>query len=37
MLAPNAALHVIRVGERYLLLGSGGWNSMLAELEPGEL
>lgn len=35
MLAPNVALHVIRVGERYLLLGSGGLNK-LAELEPGE-
>jgi flagellar biogenesis protein FliO len=35
VLAPNAALHVIRVGERYFLLGSGGLNK-LAELEPGE-
>jgi flagellar biogenesis protein FliO len=36
LLGPNAALHVIRVGERYLLLGSGGLNK-LAELDPGEL
>ncbi|HEY2553770.1 MAG TPA: flagellar biosynthetic protein FliO [Candidatus Cybelea sp.] len=36
MLAPNAAIHTIRVGKRYLLLGSGGM-SKLAELEPGEL
>ncbi|MFZ1017755.1 MAG: flagellar biosynthetic protein FliO [Candidatus Cybelea sp.] len=36
LLGPNAALHVIRVGERYLLLGSGGLKK-LAELDPGEL
>jgi flagellar biogenesis protein FliO len=36
MLAPNAAIHMIRVGKRHLLLGSGGL-SKLAELEPGEL
>ncbi|HEX4014688.1 MAG TPA: flagellar biosynthetic protein FliO [Candidatus Cybelea sp.] len=36
MLAPNAALHVVRAGSRYFLLGSGGV-SALAELEPGEL
>ncbi|HEY6487285.1 MAG TPA: flagellar biosynthetic protein FliO [Candidatus Cybelea sp.] len=35
-LAPNAAIHLIRVGKRRLLLGSGGL-SKLAELEPGEL
>lgn len=36
MLAPNAAIYVVRAGARYFLVGSGG-TSTLAELEPGEL
>jgi len=38
MLAPQATLHLLRVGERYLLIGSASAGiSLLAELEPGDV
>jgi flagellar biogenesis protein FliO len=38
MLSPQATIHLLRVGERYLLLGSGSSGvSMLAELEPRDV
>lgn len=38
MLSPQATLHLLRVGERYLLVGSAsGGISLLAELEPAEV
>jgi flagellar biogenesis protein FliO len=37
-LSPHAALHLVRVGTRHFLLGSGGGAvSSLAELEPGDV
>jgi flagellar biogenesis protein FliO len=38
MLSPQAALHLLRVGERYLLVGSASTGiSVLAELEPSDI
>ncbi len=38
MLSPQAALHLLRVGERYLLVGCASTGiSVLAELEPADV
>jgi len=38
MLSPQAALHLLRVGERYLLVGSASTGiAVLAELEPSDV
>jgi flagellar biogenesis protein FliO len=38
MLAPQAAVHLLRVGTRYVLVGAGGTGLVaLAELNAGEL
>jgi flagellar protein FliO/FliZ len=38
MLSPNAAIHVLRVGERYLVVGaSSAGVTKLAELAPTEI
>ncbi|HEY2474743.1 MAG TPA: flagellar biosynthetic protein FliO [Candidatus Cybelea sp.] len=38
MLTPQSAVHLVRVGKRYLFLGGGAAGlRKLAELEPGEL
>ncbi len=38
ILSPQATLHLLRVGERYLLVGSAsGGISLLAELEPSDV
>lgn len=37
-LAPNVALHVVRVGSRYVMIGGSNANvSLLAELEPEDV
>jgi flagellar biogenesis protein FliO len=36
-LAPHAALHLVRVGSRYFLIGSAAQVGLLAELAPREV